>query len=36
MISNSDLEKTWFLYKTEYEPQNVCPVRWYGNGVSIR
>ncbi len=22
MISNSDLEKAWFLYKTEYEPQN--------------
>ena len=23
MISNSDLEKAWFLYKTEYEPQNI-------------
>lgn len=23
MISNSDLEKAWFLYKTEYEPKNV-------------
>ena len=22
MISNSDLEKAWFLYKTENEPQN--------------
>ncbi len=21
MISNSDFEKAWFLYKTEYEPQ---------------
>ena len=23
MISNSDLEKALFLYKTEYEPQNI-------------
>ena len=23
MISNSDFEKAWFLYKTEYEPQNI-------------
>ena len=23
MISNSDLEKAWSLYKTEYEPQNI-------------
>lgn len=23
MISNSDLEKAWFLYKTEFEPQNI-------------
>lgn len=23
MISNSDFEKAWFLYKTEYEPKNV-------------
>ena len=23
MISNSDLEKAWFLYKIEYEPQNI-------------
>ena len=23
MLSNSDLEKAWFLYKTEYEPQNI-------------
>ena len=23
MISNSDLEKAWFLDKTEYEPQNI-------------
>ena len=23
MINNSDLEKAWFLYKTEYEPQNI-------------
>lgn len=23
MISNRDLEKAWFLYKTEYEPQNI-------------
>ena len=23
MISNSDFEKAWFLYKTEYEPNNV-------------
>ena len=23
MISNSDLEKAWFLYKTEYEPQSI-------------
>jgi len=23
MISNSDCEKTCFLYKTEYEPNNV-------------
>ena len=23
MISNSDFEKAWFLYKTEYEPKNI-------------
>ena len=23
MISNSDLEKAWLLYKTEYELQNI-------------
>lgn len=23
MISSSDFEKAWFLYKTEYEPQNI-------------
>lgn len=23
MISNSDFEKAWYLYKTEYEPKNV-------------
>ena len=23
MLSNSDLEKAWFLYKTEYEPHNI-------------
>lgn len=23
MISSSDFEKAWFLYKTEYEPKNV-------------
>ena len=23
MISNSDFEKAWFLYKTEYEPNNI-------------
>ena len=22
MISNSDFEKAWFLYKTEYEPSD--------------
>ena len=22
MISNSDLEKAWFLYKTEYKPHD--------------
>ena len=26
MISNSDLEEAWFLYKTEYEPQNISIV----------
>lgn len=23
MISNNDFEKAWFLYKTEYEPNNI-------------
>lgn len=23
MISNSDFEKAWFLYKTEYEPKHI-------------
>ena len=26
MISNCDLEKAWFLYKTEYKPQNISIV----------